>query len=557
MRHVIHMLAPMPRDGRRLTDAVRVVMCAGLLMALMLGMSPIAYAAGTWKPLCVDGSACRHEGRVFDASGPVHTLEGMWFQHRLVGSTSYSVGFFDVTADAGSRVLANEGAGYASDDNTLTLRDGTVLFFGVTSLQIRDADGAILVDHINWSGWDLAHSLSYYLVGPPVALGDSVYVGLTTGGGGVHLFRSTDGGYTWSSHAAPTTSPVSYRFNLVANPDGSGLWLHQREFFDIEPSLWESLDEGATWNRIDDGSFPAQTLRIVHDPDHPDTSYALTARGLKVGRPDPQGRIHWQATSMWRTVHGLAFVDRIPPLSRALVIGTDTGVLVSVDEAKTWEPMAAGLLAIPHTVTWAHGMLVATSEAGYFTCNTVDCAGVAQPVPPAEERGPVTVTEFYHRDLDHYFMTASAEEAAGIDAGAAGPGWVRTGQAFTAWSVLGNPEAGMNLCRFYGSVEPGPNSHFFTLSTGECSQLMDLQARTPVTEPRWNFEGYAFAAMPPADDVVAPCPEAAVPVYRAYNRGFERGEDSNHRYVTDRALLGPLVARGWVEEGVAFCVLAA
>jgi hypothetical protein len=166
----------------------------------------------------------------------------------------------------------------------------------------------------------------------------------------------------------------------------------------------------------------------------------------------------------------------------------------------------------------------------------------------------VTVTEFYHRDLDHYFMTASAEEAAGIDAGAAGPGWARTGQAFTAWSLLGNPEAGMQLCRFYGSVDPGPNSHFFTLSTGECSQLMDLQARTPATEPRWNFEGYAFAAVPPAADDAAPCPEATVPVFRAYNGGFERGEDSNHRYVTDRALLGPLVARGWVDEGVVFCV---
>ncbi|MBK6278957.1 MAG: hypothetical protein IPF57_12840 [Gammaproteobacteria bacterium] len=363
------------------------------------------------------------------------------------------MGLFETSAGAGSRVLADGGVGYTSDDNALTLDDGTVLLFGVPSLQIRDADGAIVADHINWSGWDPTHSLSYYLVGPPVALGNTVYVGLTTGGGGVHLFRSTDGGYTWLSHAAPTTSPVSYRFNLVANPDGGGLWLHQREFFDIEPSLWESLDEGATWYRIDDGSFPAQTVRIVHDPDHPDTSYALTARGLKLGRPDPQGRIHWQATSMWQAVHGLAFVDRIPPLSRALVIGTDTRVLVSVDEGKSWEPMASGLLAIPHTVTWAHGMLVATSEAGYFTCNTVDCAGAAQPVPAEAERGPVTVTEFYHRDLDHYFMTASAEEAAGIDAGAAGPGWGARGRRSrrgACWAIRGG-HATVPLLRFRGS----------------------------------------------------------------------------------------------------------
>ncbi len=516
--------------------------------------------ADQWQPLCIDGSTCRHLGRVPGASGPLVTEDGIWFQHSPVGSANRSVGLFESRPGAGLQNLVSESANYASDDNAIALHDGTVLLFGVANLQIRAPDGAIITDGIDWSlgitGPDHMFSYYFYLVGPPIRLGSSVYVGMTSGGGRMGVYRSRDGGLTWSmpNPSWSTESPVSYRFNLLANPDGSGLWLHQREFFDIEPSLWESLDEGATWYRIDDGSFPAQTVRIVHDPDHPDTSYALTARGLKLGRPDPQGRIHWQATSMWRVVYGLAFVDRIPPLSRALVIGTDTGVLVSVDEGKSWEPMASGLLAIPHTVTWAHGMLVATSEAGYFTCNTVDCAGAAQPVPAPEERGPVTVTEFYHRDLDHYFMTASAEEAAGIDAGAAGPGWERTGQAFTAWSVLGNPEAGMNLCRFYGSVEPGPNSHFFTLSTGECSQLMDLQARTPATEPRWNFEGYAFAAVPPADDAVAPCPAGTAPVFRAYNRGFERGEDSNHRYVTNRALLGPLVARGWVEEGVAICV---
>src|SRR5438094_9976948 len=62
------------------------------------------------------------------------------------------------------------------------------------------------------------------------------------------------------------------------------------------------------------------------------------------------------------------------------------------------------------------------------------------------------VVEFYNSTLDNYFITADPTEAAAVDAGAAGPGWSRTGFNFSS----GGPTA---VCRFYGSVTPGPNSH--------------------------------------------------------------------------------------------------
>ena len=82
---------------------------------------------------------------------------------------------------------------------------------------------------------------------------------------------------------------------------------------------------------------------------------------------------------------------------------------------------------------------------------------------------------------------------------------------------------------------------------------MGLQETQPSTERRWNFEGYAFSLMPPSQDQQQPCAENFIPVYRAYNNGFSRGEDSNHRYVTNLDLLTPLLEKGWVNEGVAFC----
>lgn len=69
------------------------------------------------------------------------------------------------------------------------------------------------------------------------------------------------------------------------------------------------------------------------------------------------------------------------------------------------------------------------------------------------------VIEFHNVILDHYFLTDDAGEAAGIDLGSAGPGWVRTGYGF-------NSGGNVSVCRFYGSVSPGPNSHFFTADEG-------------------------------------------------------------------------------------------
>ena len=180
-------------------------------------------------------------------------------------------------------------------------------------------------------------------------------------------------------------------------------------------------------------------------------------------------------------------------------------------------------------------------------------AGLAQSQPPEEELGIVEVIEFYHSDLDHYFITASETEVTAIEQGLAGKGWVRTGEKFLAWSLVSsNPEV-TDVCRFYGSMDPGPNSHFYSVSPPECRFLMDLQELIPADQPRWNFEGYAFSMLPPAQHDLQPCPENSTPVYRAYNNGFVRGEDSNHRYFTDLNLLNPMLDEGWLDEGVVFC----
>jgi cyclophilin family peptidyl-prolyl cis-trans isomerase len=155
----------------------------------------------------------------------------------------------------------------------------------------------------------------------------------------------------------------------------------------------------------------------------------------------------------------------------------------------------------------------------------------------------VPVVEFYNTTLDHYFITANAAEASTIDSGGAGPGWIRTGNSFKS----GGSAA---VCRFYGSQSPGPNSHFYTVDANECASLKQMQASIPSTEKRWNFESLDFYSTPPSS---GSCPAGTAPVFRAYNNGFTRGVDSNHRLTSSAVALQEVVARGWSNEGAVMC----
>ena len=160
-------------------------------------------------------------------------------------------------------------------------------------------------------------------------------------------------------------------------------------------------------------------------------------------------------------------------------------------------------------------------------------AGQSGSIPGAT---PVTgVTEFYNTTLNHYFVTADPIEAASIDGGASGPGWVRTGTQFRA----GGSNA---VCRFYGNVaNGGPNSHFYTADTAECADVKK--------DPGWKFESNDFAITPAVN---RQCPAGLINVYRAYNNRFAQ-QDSNHRLTTVFADYQKQLAQGWSAEGVVMC----
>lgn len=165
------------------------------------------------------------------------------------------------------------------------------------------------------------------------------------------------------------------------------------------------------------------------------------------------------------------------------------------------------------------------------------------------------VVEYYHPELKHYFITASATDARFVDAGSAGQGWVRTGRSFGAWSTREAASADASMVhRFYSA---GANSHVYVASDSDIQLLKSLEvserASIAGTDKRflgWGYEGEAFLAVLPK---TGRCPVGTDAITRIYNHGFTNGEGSNHRYISDASLKISMEDRKWQDEGVVFC----
>ena len=173
---------------------------------------------------------------------------------------------------------------------------------------------------------------------------------------------------------------------------------------------------------------------------------------------------------------------------------------------------------------------------------------VSETAAPTQQ---LPVLEYYTASLDHYFITQGVAEIADLDSGVH-PGWTRTGESFTLYVTDASDGRGQGACRWYGLPAFGLDTHFFSASLTECSQV----ALSPLTEGRWKKEtDNAFEATLP-DTLTGVCPNGTVPVYRLWNNRI----DSNHRYTTRTSIKQSMIAKGYVPEGfgpdaVAMCAL--
>ena len=147
-----------------------------------------------------------------------------------------------------------------------------------------------------------------------------------------------------------------------------------------------------------------------------------------------------------------------------------------------------------------------------------------------------SAVEYYDAALDHYFMTADANEIGDLDHGVH-PGWARTAQSFLV-GPQGMPDA-EPVCRFYGLPSAGLDSHFYSANSGECEAV---NARFGSA---WSLESMDVFAADLPDTITGECPPHTEPVYRLWNGR----KDSNHRYTTDPMVREAMLVRGFIPEG--------
>lgn len=168
----------------------------------------------------------------------------------------------------------------------------------------------------------------------------------------------------------------------------------------------------------------------------------------------------------------------------------------------------------------------------------------------------VTAYEYYHSGLNHYFMTASFDEAKAKDAVTTTPAWQRTGKTWLVWKSAASLLS--PVCRFFGTDKYdvnrkriGANSHFYTADSTECD-FIKTAYQTSANDgslpfngqlwPAWTWEENSFYAVSTA----GACPSGTTPIYRLYNNG--QGGEPNHRYYIDTAVKTEMLAKGWVAE---------
>ncbi|HEX5433483.1 MAG TPA: exo-alpha-sialidase, partial [Candidatus Angelobacter sp.] len=159
--------------------------------------------------------------------------------------------------------------------------------------------------------------------------------GLSSGGPGSGIYKTTDGGMHWSNitrnPGLPTTVLGRVGLSVAANKPDTLYAIIQAK----DGGVFRSDDAGATWRRVNDEMKLRQRafyyMTIYADPKDPDTVYAPEVDALWVSHDG--GR----SFTKLRTPHGDNHVVWVNPNNtRILLEGNDGGATVSTDGGKTW-----------------------------------------------------------------------------------------------------------------------------------------------------------------------------------------------------------------------------
>jgi photosystem II stability/assembly factor-like uncharacterized protein len=478
----------------------------------------------TWQPLARAGDfpTLPAQGVLFDATNP---------------SLRYVRGFALRSLDAGATWLtlpeANEEPLYpiatSPTRSGLAFAQGSQGTFGPTLHRTLDSGAT-------WQ--PVGVSLSRYASNLMILPGDapseyflSASVFVTVPPLRAAIWRSTDEGATWTGANAPP-----YEILSLARASGTPLVLYAGVAAPVGVAgLYRSVDHAASWQAIVTGDTSGPVTAIAVDPSNRDRVFVAygpaspndSARLVR----STDGGATW--TTLWiampsTTITALA-VD--PANGQRVFAGTSTqGVFASADAGATWSALDEKLS--DHRIA-ALDVDPRDASKRYASTQTGPYVADLSTGLPAGHRWAI---EYYHAAFEHYFVSADADEIAGLDAGVFA-GWARTGESFRVGPTPSPDQA--PVCRFFGVGFAPLSSHFYTPYPDECE--------TVKRDPKWLYEKIAFGLRLP--EANKGCLPGYAPLFRTWNRN--RGGAPNHRYTTNHVTFQTMVQMGWVMEGEA------
>jgi photosystem II stability/assembly factor-like uncharacterized protein len=202
---------------------------------------------------------------------------------------------------------------------------------------------------------------------------ETIYTATTVG-----VFRSTDAGRLWNERMTGMKE-VHIVVTVAIDPQRPSIL-----YAGTTGGAYRSTNGGASWTKINNGLIPPEILdaslalgvnTLVIDPQHTDTIYAGTTKGLfkSLDMGNSWTRI---AKSMTDQYVSSAIIDPVDP--RVLYVGGRAGIQKSMDGGQTWNTMNTGLgstnvRTMAMSPTKRHILYAGTNGSGlYYTENSAE-----------------------------------------------------------------------------------------------------------------------------------------------------------------------------------------
>lgn len=158
--------------------------------------------------------------------------------------------------------------------------------------------------------------------------------GFSAGGAGSGLYRTLDGGDTWSELVNGLPEGDKGRIGIDIHRENGNLVYALVESRGEGRGLYRSDDRGESWEKISDRNPRPMYFSLVRiDPGNPERIYL---GGVSLSASDDGGRTWWEgdAAEGIHVDHHALWIN--PANSDHVILGNDGGVAISRDGARTW-----------------------------------------------------------------------------------------------------------------------------------------------------------------------------------------------------------------------------